>query len=98
MFQALYLLLLLAFFYCTAMTLTMPFLLEHQAFFQSAVSPFGFLLTYLADVICVFVAISVFAGRRDQLLLSVGFGAGVLNLVCWLGYVHDQRKEREGEG
>ncbi|GAB5030904.1 Hypothetical protein NocV09_00401790 [Nannochloropsis oceanica] len=85
LFQALYVLLLLAFIYCTAMTLTMPYFLEHQAFFQSAVSPFSFLLTYFADVQCVVAAISVFAGRPNKTLLFLGFGVGVLNLVAWLG-------------
>jgi hypothetical protein len=61
------------------MTLTMPFLLEHQAFFQSAVSPLSFLITYFADILCVLVAISVFAVR----LIKPG-GIGLFEAVTFL--------------
>lgn len=89
LFQALYVLLLLAFIYCTAMTLTMPYFLEHQAFFKSAVSPFSFLLTYFADVQCVVAAISVFAVRLLEpgwidLDDVVGFQTSLLTTLFYL--------------
>jgi hypothetical protein len=48
--------LLLAIIYCTAMALTVPYMLEHQERFKPSVSPLGFAFSYVLDMAAILVA------------------------------------------